>query len=183
MCSQGTDDPKNTIYTESFNVPFIIRYPQKIKPHVDSTLLSTVDIMPTLLSMAGLSKQIPASAEGRDLSPVLLDNGLECDTPDCALYIRNVNGPKDEEGMVRGFFPAARGIKTHRYTFEIAIKKDYSLKSVMIFDDMKDPYQMINIDYTSEPELFRSLLGLLEDKLKESDDIWYREGILNKLNL
>ena len=129
------------------------------------------------------SKQIPASAEGRDLSPVLLDNGLECDTPDCALYIRNVNGPKDEEGMVRGFFPAARGIKTHRYTFEIAIKKDYSLKSVMIFDDLKDPYQMTNIDYTSELELFKSLLGMLEDKLKESDDIWYREGILNKLNL
>lgn len=183
MCSQGTYDPKNSIYTESFNVPFIIRYPEKIRPRVDSTLLSTIDIMPTLLSMAGLEAKIPESAEGRDLSPVLLENGKDCDIPDCALYIRNVNGPKDEEGMVRGFFPAARGIKTHRYTFEVAIKKDFSLKNVMIFDDLKDPYQMTNIDYTSEPELFKSLLGMLEDKLKESDDIWYREGILNKLNL
>ena len=183
MCSQGTDDPKNTIYTESFNVPFIIRYPEKIKPHVDSTLLSTVDIMPTLLSMAGLAEHIPSTAEGRDLSPVLLENGQECDAPDCALYIRNVNGPKDEEGLVRGFFPVARGIKTHRYTFEIAIKKDYSLKSVTIFDDIKDPYQMTNIDYKQNPELFKTLLEMLSDKLTESDDIWYREDILNKLNL
>jgi hypothetical protein len=183
MCSQGTDDPKNTIYTESFNVPFIIRYPEKIKPHVDSTLLSTVDIMPTLLSMAGLAEHIPSTAEGRDLSPVLLENGQECDAPDCALYIRNVNGPKDEEGLVRGFFPVARGIKTHRYTFEIAIKKDCSLKSVTIFDDLEDPYQMTNIDYKHHPELFKTLLEMLSDKLKESDDIWYREDILNKLNL
>ena len=77
----------------------------------------------------------------------------------------------------------ARGIKTHRYTFEIAIKKDYSLKSVTIFDDIKDPYQMTNIDYKQNPELFKTLLEMLSDKLTESDDIWYREDILNKLNL
>ena len=88
-----------------------------------------------------------------------------------------------EEGLVRGFFPVARGIKTHRYTFEIAIKKDYSLKSVTIFDDLEDPYQMTNIDYKQNPELFKTLLEMLSDKLKESDDIWYREDILNKLNL
>jgi hypothetical protein len=133
--------------------------------------------------MAGLAEHIPSSAEGRDLSPVLLENALECDAPDCALYIRNVNGPKDEEGLVRGFFPVARGIKTHRYTFEIAIKKDYSLKNVTIFDDLEDPYQMTNIDYKHHPELFKTLLEMLSDKLKESDDIWYREDILNKLNL
>ena len=77
----------------------------------------------------------------------------------------------------------ARGIKTHRYTFEIAIKKDYSLKSVTIFDDLEDPYQMTNIDYKHHPELFNTLLEMFSDKLKESDDIWYREDILNKLNL
>jgi hypothetical protein len=182
MCSQGTDDPKNTIYTESFNVPFIIRYPEHIRPRVDSTLLSTVDIMPTLLSMAGLAEHIPASAEGRDLSSVLLENSAKCDIPECALYIRNINGPKDEDGLVRGFFPVARGIKTHRYTFEIAITKDFTLKSVMIFDDLEDPYQMSCIDYLQHPELFKSLLEMLSEKLEESDDIWHRENILDKLN-
>lgn len=183
MCSQGTYDPKNSIYTESFNVPFLIRYPEKIRPRVDSTMLSTVDIMPTLLSLAGLAKEIPETAEGRDLSPVLLENGAKCDVPDCALYIRNTNGPKDENGLVRGFFPAARGIKTDRYTFEIAIRKNGGLESVTIFDDLEDPYQMNNIDYRKEPELFESLLKKLAEKLKEADDIWHRENMIETLEL
>lgn len=181
MCSQGTEDPKNSIYTESFNVPFIVRYPEKIRPRVDSTLLSTIDIMPTLLSLAGLKDEIPAAAEGRDLSPVLLENDEDCDIPDAALYIRNVNGPKDEEGMVRGFFPVARGIKTARYTFEISINRDMSLSSVTIFDDIEDPYQLSPVNHKEHPKLFNSLLGKLQDKLKEADDIWHRKQILENL--
>ena len=131
--------------------------------------------------MAGLTEQIPASAEGRDLSPVLLENGKDCDIPSAALYIRNVNGPKDEEGLVRGFFPVARGIKTDRYTFEVVIKKNGTLGRVTIFDDINDPYQLVNIDYRQNLELFKTLLDMLSTKLKESDDIWHREGILEKL--
>jgi hypothetical protein len=132
--------------------------------------------------MAGLTEHIPASAEGRDLSPVLLENGKECDIPSAALYIRNVNGPKDEDGLVRGFFPVARGIKTDRYTFEIAVKRDGSLAGVTIFDDINDPYQMKSIDYRSEPELFRQLLQILKEKLQEADDVWFREQRLETLN-
>lgn len=181
MCSQGTYDPKNSIYTESFNVPFIIRYPERIRPRVDSTLFSTIDIMPTLLSLAGLNDMIPSSAEGRDLSPVILENGKECDTPDAALYIRNVNGPYNEKGLVEGFFPAARGIKTDRYTFEIAIKKDGTLSRVLIFDDINDPYQLSPLDYKKEPETFAMLLNKLDAKLEEANDIWHRENRLDNL--
>ena len=182
MCSQGTYDPKNSVYTESFNVPFIIRYPEKIRPRVDSTRLSTIDIMPTLLSMAGLEANIPESAEGRDLSPVLLENGKECDIPTSALYIRNVNGEKDENGMIRGFFPVARGLKTDRYSFEISIKRDKSLNEITIFDDCNDPYQLTNLDYRKHPELFAQLLDMLKDKLQEADDVWFKENILENLN-
>lgn len=181
MCSQGTYDPKNSIYTESFNVPFIIRYPERIRPRVDSTLFSTIDIMPTLLSLAGLNDMIPSSAEGRDLSPVILENGKECDTPDAALYLRNVNGPYNEKGLVEGFFPAARGIKTDRYTFEIAIKKDGTLSRVLIFDDINDPYQLNPLDYKKEPETFAMLLNKLDAKLEEANDIWHRENRLDNL--
>ena len=97
MCSQGTLDPKNSIYTEPFNVPFIIRYPEKLRPRVDSVLLSAVDIYPTLLSLAGLGEAIPQTVEGRDLSPVLLGDGAQCDVPDAVLYIRNVNGETDPD--------------------------------------------------------------------------------------
>ena len=181
MCSQGTLDPKNSIYTESFNVPFIIRYPGKLRPHVDSVLLSAVDIYPTLLSLAGLGKEIPQTVEGRDLSPVLLDNGAKCDVPQAVLYLRNVNGNVDADGLVRGFFPVARGVKTDRYTMEIAIKRNGDLSRVMIFDDLKDPYQMRNLDWRSNPGLFRDLCAVLAAKLEEADDIWHREGRLEAL--
>lgn len=181
MCSQGTLDPKNSIYTESFNVPFLIRYPGKLRPHVDSVLLSAVDIYPTLLSLAGLGGEIPGSTEGRDLSPVLLENGAECDVPQAVLYLRNVNGDVDADGLVRGFFPVARGVKTDRYTMEIAITRKGTLSRVMIFDDLKDPYQKHNLDWRSNPGLFRELCSVLAAKLEEADDVWHREGRLESL--
>ena len=181
MCSQGTLDPKNSIYTESFNVPFIIRYPEKLRPRVDSVLLSAVDIYPTLLSLAGLGEAIPQTVEGRDLSPVLLGDGAQCDVPDAVLYIRNVNGETDPDGLVRGFFPVARGVKTDRYTMEVAVKRNGDLSKVMLFDDLKDPYQMRNLDWRSNPELFSELCSVLAAKLREADDVWHREGRLETL--
>ena len=183
MCSQGTLDPKNSIYTESFNVPFMIRYPGKIRHRVDSTMLSTTDIMPTMLALAGLEDKIPHTAEGRNLAPVFLENGKECDIPDAVLYIRNLDGKKDKDGIVHGIFPEARGVKTGRYTMEIAIDRDMNIKRVLIFDDWNDPYQMTNIPYRENPELFAGLCAELREKLEEANDIWYREGIMDSLGL
>ena len=180
MCSQGTEYPKNSIYTESFNVPFIIRYPGRLSPHVDDTMLSSMDIYPTLLSLAGLGDKIPSSAEGRDLSPVLLENGADCDVPQAVLYIRNVNGELGADGLVHGFFPVARGIRTSTHTMEITINRDGSLKRVLMFNDKEDPYQMHNIDYKDNPELFNSLCDTLAVKLEEARDVWHRELILEK---
>ena len=181
MCSQGTLDPKNSIYSESYCVPFLIRYPEKIRHRVDSTMLCSVDIMPTLLGLAGLEDKIPDSVEGRDLSPVFLEDGRECDLPDATLYIRNLDGEKDADGIVHGIFPEARGVKTDRYTMEISIDRNGRLKDVHIFDDWNDPYQLTDIPYTEKPELFSGLCEVLERKLAESNDIWYREGILDGL--
>ncbi len=181
MCSQGTLDPKNSIYTESFNVPFIIRYPGKIRHRVDSTMLSTTDIMPTMLALAGLEDKIPETAEGRNLAPVILENGQECDIPDAVLYIRNLDGEKDKNGIVHGIFPAARGVRTDRYTMEISMTRDRKIERVLIFDDWNDPYQMNCISHTDEPELFISLCNVLDRKLEEANDIWYREDILKHL--
>ena len=144
-------------------------------------MLCSVDIMPTLLGLAGLEERIPDSVEGRDLSPVFLEDGRECDVPDATLYIRNLDGEKDADGIVHGIFPEARGVRTDRYTMEIAIDRDKKLSRVLIFDDWNDPYQMENIPYTENSELFAELCRTLDRKLEESNDIWHREGILDKL--
>lgn len=182
MCSHSTPDPKNSIYTESFNVPMIVRYPGKIRHRVDTTLFASVDIMPTLLSMAGLRDVVPECAEGEDLSPLLMETGEKCAVPTSVLYIRNVNGQTDSLGKVTGFFPVARGIRTSSHTMEIVINRDRTLKSVTIYDDRTDPYQMHHIDRRESPELFSALLDELKSKLREADDIWHRDDVISGLN-
>ena len=179
MCSQGIEDPKNSIWSESFNVPFVIRYPDVLQHRVEPIMLTPVDIMPTLLSLSGLKDKTPASVEGKDYSEVL--RGISDKRPDAVLYLRNVNGEADKDGMIRNFFPVARGVKTATHTMELVINRDFTLKSVSLFDDIADPYQIHNISPKSEPELFDDLCSKLEVLLKESDDIWYKNDILNKI--
>jgi arylsulfatase A-like enzyme len=61
---------KGTIYDSSARVPFIVRAPGLIKAGTTPAFAGHVDIMPTLLSLAGVP--LPPDIEGRDLSPVLL---------------------------------------------------------------------------------------------------------------
>ncbi|MCH5335601.1 MAG: sulfatase [Alistipes sp.] len=177
MCSHSLTDPKNSIVRESFNVPFMIRYPGVLRPHVDDLLLSTTDIMPTLLSLAGLADSIPVQVEGRDLSPALLGERRAL-RPESALYIRNLNGRRDSLGMVRGIFPEARGIKTRRYTFEVVIDRRERLRRITLYDDLRDPYQMHPMESEIDPRLLRELYAELGRELRRSNDIWYRRGIL-----
>ena len=64
---------------------------------------------------------------------------------------------------------------------EIAINRDKELQRVLIFDDWNDPYQMQNIPYQKNQELFAELCDVLRGKLEEANDIWYREGIMEHL--
>ena len=184
MCSQGIEDPKNSPYTESVNIPFIVRYPGKLKPKVDNLLLSSPDIMPTLLGLAGLSEHIPASVQGKDYSSLLRASSKKkkgVERPKGALYIQNLDGDKDADGNVINYFPSARGIKTDRYTLAIFINKDFTVKKTLLFDDEKDPYQQHNLRLEDHQDIILPLLRQMSEQLKEIDDPWYREGILDRL--
>lgn len=54
------------------NVPFLVRFPDKIKPRVDDLMLSSPDIMPTLLGLAGLADSIPTEVQGAQLCTAFL---------------------------------------------------------------------------------------------------------------
>ena len=183
MCSQGVQDPKNSPYAESMNVPFLIRYPEKITPKIDKELiLSTPDIMPTILGLCGLENNIPTSVEGRNYAGRFMDKDYSTPLREGALYIRNVDGTKDENGKVQSYFPVTRGIKTHQYTLAITIdKKNKQIKDVLLFDDLKDPYQLTNLPWEEHKELVQSLCKKMVPLLKEADDPWYKERILSEL--
>jgi arylsulfatase A-like enzyme len=172
-------DAKNSPYAEAMNVPFLIRYPEKLKPRVSNVLLTTPDIMPTLLSLAGLKNQIPSSVQGNDLSAELRRKKSSGQAPKAVLYMQNVDGEKDSNGKVISYFPVSRGLKTERYTLSISIdKKTKKLKQVLMFDDLKDPYQMNNLSVEENKKLFDSLCKQMPALLKKANDPWYREKIL-----
>lgn len=181
MTSHSCTDPKNSIYTESLNIPFIIRWPGHLEPHTEELLLSTPDIMPTLLGLSGLGNRIPKSVEGQDFSAILKEAEHQPERPKTALYIRNLDGPADTNGLIHSFFPEARGIRTATNTFELSIDRNGQLKSIKMFDDIADPYQLENLDPDEHPELFHSLCKLLATTLEEKSDIWARERILDGL--
>lgn len=60
---------KDLHYQRACHVPFVVRYPHTVKPRKLTGLTGHVDLMPTLLSLAGAP--VPPSLEGKDLTPML----------------------------------------------------------------------------------------------------------------
>ena len=182
MCSQGIDDPKNSPYTESMNVPFIVRYPQNIRPRVDDLMLSTPDIMPTMLGLCNMGNDVPKGIHGHDYSSIIYEEETQRVRPTAALYIKNLDGDKDENGKTINYFPGARGIKTHKYTLALYIdRKTKALTKSVFFDDEKDPYQMNNLPLEGNEEILKELYAEMARQLKAINDPWYKEKILDDL--
>lgn len=180
MCSQRTDDPKNSPYSESMNIPFLVRFPGKVSPGVDDLLLSTPDIMPTLLGLCGLTDSIPTGVQGRNFAPLFLGEKADLVRPTGALYLQNVDGEKDANGLVQTYFALSRGIKTPQYTLALYIdRKTKQLKRSLLFDDVNDPYQLNNLPLEENQEIVKQLYSEMGAMLKEISDPWYTEKILS----
>lgn len=182
MCSQATDDPKNSPYSESINIPFMVRYPGKIEPKVDDLLLSSPDIMPTILGLSGLADMIPQTVEGKNYSQLFYGEEDGVQRPNKAIYMQNINGDRDENGNVKNYFPSSRGIKTADYTLAFYIdKKTREMTRTLFFDDKNDPYQMNNLDVKKNKDIFEVLCKEMAEMLRDTDDVWYREKILSTI--
>lgn len=181
MCSQNTEDPKNSPYQESMNVPFMVRYPGKLQPRVSNLLLSSPDIMPTVLGLAGLDQNIPQEVEGHDYSMHFMNPRNRMALPQSALYIRNVNGDKNKEGLITSYVPVSRGVKTHEYTLAIDIDKNGKIKKTFFFNDQKDPYQMKNLPFNPKGKVEKELLRQMASLLKQANDPWYKNHILSDI--
>jgi len=140
---------KGTPWEESVAVPFIVRFPGRVAAGTRSpVLLSTVDIMPTLLGLCGL--EAPAGVQGTDLSPALL--GKNGPLPD-SQYLMNmgVGWPDRTEWM--GFW---RGVRTERWTYARWLD---DARPRMLFDreiaETGDPFETASRD----PRTGMALLG------------------------
>ncbi len=129
--SHGQKD-KQLPYEESIGVPLLMRWPGRIVPGVQEGLIGLVDLPVTVAGLLGLS--FHSSTDGADLSRMALCGGAglsECYLYD--LYACHQAADKGQE--------AWRGIRTDRYTF--VTHGDGS--DWLLFDNTKDPYQMVNL--------------------------------------
>ena len=154
--SQGQKSwTKQVPWDESLRVPFLLHYPpihdgeRRVK-----TPLNTPDILPSLLSLAGV--EIPDTVEGKDLSGLMKGVGKDGDR-----YVLFM--------AVAPFGPAIkayRGIRNSRYTYVRDSDSPW-----LLYDNEADPYQMNNlIDDPAWQELRRKLDTELQRQLADIDD-------------
>ena len=114
-------------YDEAVHVPFLLLDP-RVPAHVVTTPLTTPDILPTLLGLAGVA--VPKSIEGDDLSVLVKGSGP---------------GPERTALMmcVSPFIPGLveyRAIRTSRHSYVRKLGGPW-----LLFDNQSDPWQMHNL--------------------------------------
>lgn len=147
-------------WSEATLVPFVLRYPPDVTAgSIFDMPFSVIDIMPTLLGLAGAS--IPDTVEGVDLSPFI--RGERDDPPEsvlimnpCPFSIGDPRGP-DQYPDFNGMRLEYRGVITDRYTYVRTIDQPW-----LLYDNQNDPYQMTNLidspDHTSQREHLERLM-------------------------
>lgn len=169
-CHFKTRNPeyKRTPHESSIHVPLIVEGPGFNRALEIPELVSQVDLMPSLLSAAGVP--VPSTVQGHSFLP-LLD--------------RRTEGWRNEVFFQMSEYYTGRGLRTPRYTYAAAAPKMPGWKAVkgadryvefMMYDLYADPYQHVNlagrVTHQKEREELRNrLAACMHDFIGESSPI------------
>jgi arylsulfatase A-like enzyme len=150
---------KRKPWEESIRVPGILRYPAKVKPgRISDTLLTHVDIAPTLLALCGLP--VPNDMQGADLSGVLL--GRTDRGPDSAFF--QIFVPFAGDGTPDPW----RGVRDDRFMYARTEAGPW-----VLYDLREDPYELKNLAHEPAQSAVRDVLqAKLADWMKRTGDSW-----------
>jgi len=126
---------KRQPFEESIRVPFLVRWPGKIKAKQEfGALFGTIDLMPTLCALAGL--QVPNTCRGKDFSGHLLGTGGPIPESQFIMHIQKekASGKKNHPA------PIFRGVRTREHTYFMTDDG-----TQVLFDNRNDPYQVKNV--------------------------------------
>jgi arylsulfatase A-like enzyme len=144
-------------YEEAFNTPFLLRWPGRVKAAAsDDLLLSTPDLMPTLLGLLGLRAQIPRQVQGADYSALLLGHG-GTPRPAFAPYMDSTAG-------------GHRGVRTHTHTLCLGLGRNGE-PPARLYDNRADPFQLRDIA-PENPALIAALAEETRRWLERAGDPW-----------
>ena len=168
---------KTQLYFHSTRTPMMVRWPGVTKPGTidDRHMVSFVDLLPTMLEIAGLPK--PDGLDGRSFAPVL--RGQEQAGRDYVVteYNENSGGHRDPMRAIvtkdfayifnpwsngtRNFATATKGTVSYRRMQALAQTDSYAAARLKLFD-YRVPEEMFN--YAKDPDALDNLVAKPENK-------------------
>ena len=123
---------KRWMFEESLKMPFVIRWPGRIKPGTRcEKLIQNIDYAPTFLDVAG--QQIPATVQGKSLRPLF-------DNPNSQTWRKSIYYHYYEHGGEHQV-PRHEGVRDDRYK----LINFYSNDGYNLFDLKTDPQEMTDL--------------------------------------
>jgi arylsulfatase A-like enzyme len=152
---------KRWMYEESIRMPFLVRYPQKIKPgSVNSDIILNVDFAETFLDYAGVP--IPQDMQGASIKPLL--EGKPARHWRKSMYYHY----SDEGGITPHY-----GVRTKRY--KLIYYYGLAIPEWELFDLNKDPMEMKNVynnsAYVGVVKKLKTELTRLRKELEDNDEV------------
>ena len=153
---------------ESSRIPLMVEYPRGVPTggRTDA-LCAPIDVMPTLLSLAGLDCP---EVDGKDLAGAA--QGKASDQQDAVLIMKTLPGgnPYNMNAMTPW-----RGVRTKRHTYVTLL----GYGPWLLFDNQQDPYQLNNLINKSEhAELQAKLDKRMHELMKEAGDPGETEALM-----
>lgn len=163
---------KRFMYEESFQMPFMIRYPQEIEAgEICKNVVCNVDFAPTFLDLAGLT--IPSYMQGKSFRQIL-NNNVPGDWTDVAYHRYWMHRDPDHNAY------SHYGIRNQRYKLIYWYNEGYGLPGTNhggedreweLFDCEQDPLELFNV--YADPAYAQVLTDMtlkLEQKMIEIGD-------------
>lgn len=136
----------NTMHN-ALRVPLIIKAPGKMAGAKSKSLIATVDLFPTLCSMAGL--EVPTSVQGKSFEALLNDPKKQINK---SVYTR---------------FKVADNVVTDRYTYTL-----FENGEEMLYDLKKDPQENLNVANNPEySETLQRMQSILKQQMEKAKDL------------
>lgn len=164
---------KRFMYEESFQMPFLIRYPREIKAgSICEDIICNVDFAPTFLSFAGLTA--PTYMQGVDFRPLLQGNTPN-DWQQVAYHRYWMHNDMIHEAY------AHYGCRDQRYKLIYWYNEDFGLEGARpggredkeweLFDCQEDPLELFNVyNDPKYAEVVKTMTIKLEQKMVEIGD-------------
>ncbi len=148
LYANGGPNGKLSLHDQAFRTPIILHWPGVIAPQIfDTVLVSSVDLMPTILDYAGV--QAPDGLPGRSLRPLIEGRA---DWPRKALVGRVTQMRSETDVMGRrqeGYY-----VRTRRWHFT------WTGEEARLFDMTRDPLRDVMADFQ---ELLPGFMAQIED--------------------